>query len=277
MSTLDGNWQPEFIESVTKYCTVLRLWTQDDENWDFYCSLFRCDPPYLIKDWPVADDFEMNLIQKRFVTETVIREGYTNKDLYSKIHSGETFSSYVATAASELWREKLYASQLPGSLYLDSLIRKAFIRPLGLGIGHLCLSLAKETIMSEEMLDEIDTSRHLSPILPFTDEEKRSLIRMTCHESRLRLALAFGHSLSRCCSKLEVTIEAATFKRDFQQLMEKLILMDDLDLFSLINQELRIIFDALLLSRREESVSSTPPPSPRNETYEDDYIIEERI
>jgi hypothetical protein len=151
--------------------------------------------------------------------------------------------------------------------------------PPGSGIGYLCLSLASTTPITETILDEIDISRKFSPELPFTPEESNELMKMMKKETRLRLALVLATAFGRCCNKFKIKLEEQTFEQDFQRMIQHFIMPPNPQLSDLIRDEIKLIIDILILSRRDHSEMNVPPPSPQKpppqpaEELPDDIVI----
>lgn len=223
-----------FIEAVQKYCSILHEWTQDPETADFLETM-----------WPDLESLEE--MHQRFITITVARIRHHHPTLED---AEETFAFCLARTAAELWSDKFRRSRQVGSSYLDSVVRRVVATPPGIGIGYLSLQLASTAPITDMMLDEIDISRKFTPELPLRSEEYRELLRTVGSETRLRLALIVVNAWGRCCDKLKVELSETNFRQDFQRLIQQFIAPPDLAAVDLIRQDLRLIIDLLLLSKK---------------------------
>lgn len=258
------SWDPNFVSAIRKYSRILYEWTRDNLTHDFLEAAMGPEPEYQVSDWPLdTDDYELGLLQHRFVADTFERLGQFNESYLNEDHADETFAIYLARAAARLWAEKLRLSRLYSSTHFDDLVRSVIATPPGPGIGYLCLSLASTTPINDTILNEIDISRKFSPELPFTREESAELMKMMKKETRLRLALVLATAFGRCCNKFKIRLEEQTFEQDFQRLIQHFILPPSSELSDLVRDDIGIIIDVLILSRRENSEMSVPPPSPQ--------------
>lgn len=257
-------WDPDFVSAIIKYSRILYEWTRDNLTLDFLEAAMGPEPEYQVNDWPFdTDDYELEIMQQRFVADTFERVDPPDESYLSEDHADDTFAIYLSRAAAKLWSNKLRLSRLYSSTHFDNLIRKVVTTPPGPGIGYLCLNLALSTPITDTILDEIDISRKFSPKLPFTSDESTELMKMMKKESRLRLALVLATAFGRCCDKFKITMTEKTFEQDFKRMIQCFILPPSPGLSDLVRDEIKLIIDVLILSRREDSEPNVPPPSPQ--------------
>lgn len=276
-----SSFNPDFIREAEKYSFLLYDWTQDPSTVDFFEAIMGDRVEDLDEGWsPETDNYELGLFQKRFVSDTVDRVG---PDDLTEQDADETFAMYLAKAAANLWEDKLRLSRLYSSTHLDNLVRQVVSTPPGPGIGYLSLILGSIIPLSDAMVNEIDISRKFSPELPFSPEETRDLMKITRKETRLRFALVIANAFGRCCDRLKVPLHESTFRRDFQKMIQHFILPVDSQSTDLVRDDLRLIIDILIFSKKEPSEVTVPPlspekpasdPQPIDELLEDIVLID---
>ena len=74
-----------------------------------------------------------------------------------------------------IWKEDFKLANFDTSGYIDNLIRSRLVTEAGVGIGFFCLQIAKYVTMTPVIQEEIETSKIVVPLLPFSSTEYQAL------------------------------------------------------------------------------------------------------
>jgi hypothetical protein len=195
----EGEWDPGFIKEV-KFNDWLIINPSLRDPFKPESLIFP------VKDW-VNPNNEMEILLvnrtiKGFFDEYGVQ---TSRDVFKGIHAHVTMIKSIIYAMCYLWGGIIKNANFDTSGYLDSLIRTRLMMPPDYGIGYLCLMIASQVKLSQDMLIEIESSRDLTPELSYTPDELAILKRIVRKEIRLRLALCIARELGYICNKLRIS------------------------------------------------------------------------
>lgn len=257
MQSQSKKWNVSFTEGVSKYCRVLQAWASGDSNGDFRQVLIGNLLEYSKQpavEWVNNDEFQIN-----FVKMTLAYYYDENIDALEQLHAYDTLCRCLGEAVGVLWRYHLTETNTNTGRCLDNLLREKLVTPPDKGVCCLCLMLASELPITATFEEEIAVSRELCPVLPFSESVKHKLFKIVKKESRLRLTMCMAQILGRSCHKLKLKLEPDYFQKQFVSLLRELALMDNHE--NVLN-ELNVILEALICSKKHEEVTKELPPSP---------------
>jgi hypothetical protein len=220
----DGKWEKDFIDAIKMYADIFCEWIQINDS--FYYMIISDITCYTVHGWPesvIKSDPKRCAIETKLVARTIEKalniSGY-NKEKLKEIHAYETFIYFIIRFMNNLWSDFIREANSVTSGYIDKLIKTYLIHPPGSGISYLCLKIASKVKLTEDIINEIECSRDLTPNLPFTSEDLKSLLEVSKKEMRLRLALCLAQELGQAAAKLHVELTTFSFDESIWNLMQ---------------------------------------------------------
>lgn len=209
-------WRADFLDGIQNYSKIFKDWIKT--NSIFFTIITSDYTDYDVENWPDPED----IIEIKLVNRALQKFYMIDRNDLSENHAYESFIEFIVQFIDYFWGDFIRESLLETSGYLDNLIRKSLIHPLGIGIGYLCLKIANQVEISSEILEEIEISRILMPDLPFTSEEKRALLSIAKREIRLRLALCLAHEIAQAGKKLNIIVGSSYFNNSIRCLLSSI-------------------------------------------------------
>lgn len=239
----------EFITAISRFSKTLYEWTLTPLSVDFLEAIIQHpDKPNMMTWTSDNPNPELAAFEERMFSDTISR----TKGYYLSIEDAEdTFSCYLGTAALILWNSKMQFISRTNSP-VDNIVRKYISASLGEGVGYLCLLVAKEAIMVERFLNEIELSRSLTPKLPFSSSELeilRTAVGEKIGDTRIRLTMILALSLGRVSNKFGVHLTIYDFGEGIRNMIKRYVSSSTNELSNLFTEDLNNIMTALVVSK----------------------------
>jgi len=205
-------WKLDFIRSVQIFSLALTPFK------GYHLILFN---KIREKDDLPSFPYTNNIVVEKCLlklTATIFGDTIEPKD-FSPEHSYYSYMWFIYEVVLLFWERFIDDANFDTSGFFDTLVRNAVMYPPGIGIGYLSLLIARHVDLSNKLLLHIETSKALTPSLPFRGNERKDLAKIAGSEDRLRLALLITRELGIVSKESDLSLSTFHFKQSLWDLL----------------------------------------------------------
>lgn len=127
-----------------------------------------------------------------------------------------TFIDFICNNMLRIWHKEIRLAKCHMNEHVDQLIRSRLMTPPGTGIGCFCLEIAKTVYATESIWEEIELSKLLIPVLPYTKGELKVL---QATEDQIRLGLLLTLQIGKFCHQKRIHITVNKLRKNLRKIL----------------------------------------------------------